>query len=141
MHFRIINFLTSLTFSEQETFEEDISYYFPCGKIEPPGSEWLASKGSALGALIGSALIGSTLATAAPGSEPGGHLRPNGPISERKTSVNRGELGPNLFRPSLDLGESRESTKVKLKTKKLNNWMNKIKKIPNSFKQGLQIHA
>ena len=31
-------------FPEQETFEEDISYYFPCGEIAPPGSDWLASK-------------------------------------------------------------------------------------------------
>ena len=122
-----------MKFSEQETFEEDISYYFPCGKIEPPGSEWLASKGSALGALIG-----STLAAAAPGTEPGG------PISERKLSVNRGELGPNLFRPSVDLGARRESiksTQVKLKTKRINDWMSKIKKIPKAFKHGLQIHA
>ena len=128
MHFRIGNFLANPTFSEQETFEDDISYYFPCGKIEPPGSEWLASKGSALGALIGSALIGSTLAAAAPGAEPGGHLRPNGPISERKTSENGGELGPNLFRPSIDHGPRHESTQAALKTKRVNNWMNKIKK-------------
>ena len=136
----LITLILSL-FSEQETFEDDISYYFPCGKIEPPGSEWLASKGSALGALISSALIGSTLAAAAPGSEPGGHLRPNGPIPDRKTSVNGGEIGPNLFRPSIDQGERRESTQDKLKTKKINNWMSKIKKIPKAFKHGLQIHA
>ena len=139
----LITLILSL-FSEQETFEDDISYYFPCGKIEPPGSEWLASKGSALGALISSALIGSTLAAAAPGSEPGGHLRPNGPIPDRKSSVNGGEIGPNLFRPSIDRGsrdERRESTLEKLKTKKINNWMSKIKKIPKAFKHGLQIHA
>ena len=136
----LITLILSL-FSEQETFEDDISYYFPCGKIEPPGSEWLASKGSALGALISSALIGSTLAAAAPGSEPGGHLRPNGPIPDRKSSVNGGEIGPNLFRPSIDQDERRESTQHKLKTKKINNWMSKIKKIPKAFKHGLQIHA
>ena len=102
------------------------------------------SKGSALGALIGSALIGSTLVSAAPGTKPGGYLRPNGSISERKLSVNRGELGPNLFRPSVDLGARRESiqsTQVKLKTKRINDWMSKIKKIPKAFKHGLQIHA
>ena len=31
-------------FPEQETFEEDISYYFPCGEVAPPGSDWLASR-------------------------------------------------------------------------------------------------
>ena len=31
-------------FPEQVTFEEDISYYFPCGEVAPPGSDWLASR-------------------------------------------------------------------------------------------------
>ena len=124
---------------EQETFEEDISYYFPCGKIEPPGSEWLASKGSALGALIGSALIGSTLGAVEPGVEPGGHLRPDGPRpDQRKSSVNRGELGPNLFRPSTnkDYGP-----RIELKGKKINSWMSKIKNVPKAIKHGIQMHA
>ena len=49
--------------SEQETFEDDISYYFPCGKIEPPGSDWLASKEKSVigAALINSILLGANL--------------------------------------------------------------------------------
>ena len=48
---------------EQETFEDDISYYFPCGKIEPPGSDWLASKEKSVigAALINSILLGANL--------------------------------------------------------------------------------
>ena len=47
-----------LDFSEQETFEDDKAYYFPCGKIEPAGSDWLASKEKSV---IGAALINSIL--------------------------------------------------------------------------------
>ena len=36
-------------FPEQETFEEEISYYFPCGEVAPPGSDWLASKECGVG--------------------------------------------------------------------------------------------
>ena len=38
-------------------------FYFPCGKIEPPGSDWLASKEKSVigAALINSILLGANL--------------------------------------------------------------------------------
>ena len=109
---------------KDEEVEEDISYYFPCGKVEPPGAEWLASKGqSHIGAaLMESFLIGATF------SDQTGSTR----AKDRRASVNRGELGPNLFRKSIDQGSGLiQKTKSKSRTA---SWLNKMNSIIKSVK-------